>query len=506
MRLLNVNTLTFTECLEDKTRPQYAIASHRWGEEEATYEDVRDGRKKSSAGYQKVEAFARFVREKVATVEWLWIDTCCINKASDAELSYAINSMFKWYRDAEICIARLSGTTQRSDIGQDEWFCRGWTLQELLAPRLVVFLTKDWEVIGNKGSSFHPRDNIGPDLGAEIANITKIPEHILNDWGASINMRVEDKMRWMDNRKTTREEDISYALFGIVGVTPGANYGEGAENARNRVLASIQQRDEVVSQRKARYQEITKWLKPSDPWTNHESARKLHKQGTGEWLLQTKKYQAWKSGEDQCLWLFGGTGCGKTVLCSTAIEDMKTYCEGKSNIGHAIFYFSFSNERKQSYQDLLTSFVAQLGHREPAFSILQQMYDNINCKSLGQKELEKVLHIALASYEQVFCHLDALDECPEGNGVRQRMMDGIERLLRQAPNVYLIATSRNEPGISNFMDRLDAKSVRLTDKIVDPDIQRYVSMQLGHIPRLARLDAATKDLVEKTLTGKANGM
>jgi hypothetical protein len=506
MRLLDVKTLKLTDFPDEILLPKYAIASHRWGREEATFEDVQEERNKSSAGYRKVEAFAQYVQMHVASVDWLWIDTCCINKKDAAELSYSINSMFRWYRNAEICIARLAAATQQSDIGQDEWFHRGWTLQELLAPRLVVFLTKDWQVIGNKGSTFYSRDNIGPDLGAHIANITGIPERILHDWGASVNMRVDDKMRWMDNRKTTREEDMSYALFGIVGVTPGANYGEGADNARNRVLAAVRQRDEMEGQRKARYQEITKWLKPSDPWTNHESARRLHEEQTGQWLLQTKEYQAWQSGKDQCLWLYGGAGCGKTVLCSTVIEDMKAYCESNGNIGHTIFYFSFSDERKQSYEDLLTSLVAQLGHREPAFSILQQMYDKIDRKPPGQGELEKILHAALASYERVFCHLDALDECPEEKGARQRMLENIERLLRQAPNMHLIATSRDELGIRDAMEQLGVKSICLTSKKIDSDIQRYVSKQLARIPKLSRLDAATKELVETTLTEKADGM
>ncbi|KAF1818520.1 uncharacterized protein K489DRAFT_374151 [Dissoconium aciculare CBS 342.82] len=511
MRLLNVNTLTFTEFLEDKTRPRYAIVSHRWGNEEVTFEDVQEGRKKSSAGYQKVEAFVQYVRDNIKPVCWLWIDTCCINKKDAVELSYAINSMFRWYRNAELCIAQLASIatgTLPSDIGQDEWFRRGWTLQELLAPRLVVFLTKDWRVIGSKGSSlYHYEDTfVGPDLGAEISSITRIPKRILDDWEASIDVRARDKMLWMEGRTTSREEDIVYALFGIVGVTLSIIYGERESNAKQRLLAELHRRNEIDSQHKERFQKITQWLRPADPWTNHKSARELHEERTGEWLLQTKEYQAWKSGEDQCLWLYGGAGCGKTVLCSTAIEDMKAYCDGKGNVGHAIFYFSFSDERKQSYDDLLTSLVAQLGHREPAFSILQQMYDKIDRKPPGQGELEKILHTALASYERFFCHLDALDECPEENEARQRMLENIERLLRQAPNMHLIATSRDELGIRDAMEQLGVKSICLTGKKIDSDIQRYVSKQLARIPKLSRLDAATKELVETTLTEKADGM
>jgi predicted NACHT family NTPase len=134
------------------------------------------------------------------------------------------------------------------------------------------------------------------------------------------------------------------------------------------------------------------------------------------------------------------------------------------------------------------------------------MYDKIDRKPPGQGELEKILHAALASYERVFCHLDALDECPEEKGARQRMLENIERLLRQAPNMHLIATSRDELGIRDAMEQLGVKSICLTSKKIDSDIQRYVSKQLARIPKLSRLDAATKELVETTLTEKADGM
>jgi hypothetical protein len=129
--------------------------------------------------------------------------------------------MFEWYCDAELCIAYLAGSATTEGFEQDEWFSRGWTLQELLAPRLVLFVTKEWQVIGNKGASLHDQDRIrsGPDLSAQIARLTWIPEYVLGDWAASVDVPVDDKIRWMKGRTTFRPEDMSYALFGILGVT-----------------------------------------------------------------------------------------------------------------------------------------------------------------------------------------------------------------------------------------------------------------------------------------------
>ncbi|KAI5361761.1 Putative heterokaryon incompatibility [Septoria linicola] len=175
MRLLNVYSLKFAD-FRDNDRPNYVIASHRWSESEATYKDVRDGQNKNKAGYEKVLAFARFVKEKVSPIEWLWIDTCCINQDSEAELSYSINLMFNWYRGSELCLVYLEDIKDKEGYQSSVWFTRGWTLQELLAPRLVVFATKKWQIIGNKGSLFHRCDSIsaGADLARGIATLTGI--------------------------------------------------------------------------------------------------------------------------------------------------------------------------------------------------------------------------------------------------------------------------------------------------------------------------------------------
>jgi len=107
-------------------------------------------------GCGKVIGFAEYVKAHLPHVEWLWIDTCCIKQDSDRELSEAINSMFKWYREAEVYLAYLVDVEEKDDLDNfkaSKWFRRGWTLQELLAPRTVVFLTKDWRVIGHKGGA-----------------------------------------------------------------------------------------------------------------------------------------------------------------------------------------------------------------------------------------------------------------------------------------------------------------------------------------------------------------
>jgi hypothetical protein len=525
MRLLNVSTLDFKEFHDDATRPKYVIASHRWGADEATYRDVKEGLvDKDSAGYKKVESFAKYTRGNVQNVDWLWIDTCCINKDSDAELSYSINSMFRWYRDSELCIAYLAGaTTTIEDFEHDEWFRRGWTLQELLAPRSLLFVTKDWQIIGTKGSSLHDQMVSGPDLSTRIAKCTGIPEPVLRVWAESVGVPVEDKLKWIEGRTTFRPEDMSYALFGILGVTLSVIYGEGEINARDRLAAEVRRRNEIqkeaadaslrqqeADRERAEYwQKMVDWLAPPDPWTNHESARKLYERQTGQWLLESSKYKSWKSGESgtsRCLWLHGGAGCGKTILCSTAVQDMSDYCADKSGFGHAVFYFSFSDQRKQTYESLLISLVAQLGSREAGTTMLRRYHDSEPKRKPGREEQERILRASLAQYDAAFCHLDAIDECPETDGTRQRVLQGLEDILEQSPNLRILVTSRDEIDIRQCTEQLDTASMSVATEVVNADIRKYINTQMIRNPKLSRLDPATKALVEETLLQKADGM
>ena len=246
MRLLNVYTLEFSEDFPIAIA-KYVIASHRWiRNAEATLEEVRDKRDTEKIGHKKIKRFAEYVKVYVPHVEWIWIDTCCINKTSDAEVSEAINSMYKWYHNAEVCLAYLADVKTSSDLKgfmQSEWFRRGWTLQELLAPRTVVFLTEGWEVIGHKGGTGRGKSGIelhsGPLLNPSVTAVTGVPESVLNDFGQSRDYTVEEKLEWAVGRLTTREEDMSYCLLGMFDLTMAVRYREGGKKARERLVAKI---------------------------------------------------------------------------------------------------------------------------------------------------------------------------------------------------------------------------------------------------------------------------
>jgi hypothetical protein len=114
--LLSLEGLNFVEYHDTSKRPKYVIASHRWFDnEEATFEDVQKGQNIEQRGYAKIRAFAQYIKDNIPAVKWLRIDTCCINKDSAAEPSETINSMFDWFRDAEVCLAYLADVETAED-------------------------------------------------------------------------------------------------------------------------------------------------------------------------------------------------------------------------------------------------------------------------------------------------------------------------------------------------------------------------------------------------------
>jgi ankyrin repeat domain-containing protein 50 len=269
-------------------------------------------------------------------------------------------------------------------------------------------------------------------------------------------------------------------------------------SAQTQHILTLQQSDQ--------FKKIKAWLSPPDPWTNHIAARQRHEPYTGTWLLQSDQYQKWKAGDIHHLWMFGKAGCGKTVLCSTVIEDVREYCDGSSNAMYAAFYFSFSDNQKQLYEDLLRSLVAQLSWKEPGLSILTQACAKPNANHAIVDELENIMLACIQPYDELFLLLDAIDECPEGNEVRQNVLEGLERVTQKAGNIRMFITSREVTDVGDYMQTLGARFTPVAARSVDADIQRYTWNQLSRDRKLSRLDATTKNMIGDTISQRADGM
>lgn len=252
--------------------------------------------------------------------------------------------------------------------------------------------------------------------------------------------------------------------------------------------------------------QIIRWLSAPDPWTNHETARRHHQAQTGRLLLESDVYKRWKNGGTKHLWLSGKAGCGKTILCSTIVEDIYGHSGSTQNMGLAVFYFSFTDNRKQSARDLLLSLAAQLCWKEPVLSALQHAYGKAERSVPRNDELERIVLSSISSCDRVYAMFDALDEIPEADDARQDVLDLMDRLAQCAPRLKIFATSREVRNIAEPMDVLGADTLATNTRAVDNDIRMYVSKQLSGDRRLSRWDVAVRDEVEHTLASKANGM
>ncbi|OJA12257.1 hypothetical protein AZE42_04077 [Rhizopogon vesiculosus] len=266
MRLLHTKDLCWIET--PKSVQPYAILSHRWlvdPNEEVSFQDLQRRQVPPSEGshshhavcdiiqlqaaltdYFKEHTFHPDVRRKEGFIKlkgacdrafqdglnYIWVDTCCIDKNSSAELSEAINSMYAWYKDSAVCYVYLHDVDHNippdltSALKGADWFKRGWTLQELLAPDNVYFFAKDWSRIGTKATWAFP-----------LHEITRIRKEIL--LGIPCSPSIAERMSWAVGRKTQKIEDRAYSLMGIFGVHMPIIYGEGEKAFRRLQLEII---------------------------------------------------------------------------------------------------------------------------------------------------------------------------------------------------------------------------------------------------------------------------
>lgn len=257
MKLINCETgqIETERDWVDGKLPPYAILSHTWatgvGPSEVTYQDYMTGREAATRNlnWAKIDGAIEVTQAGQERLNYLWIDSCCIDKTIDSELSESINSMFRWYSEAVVCYThiadlecQLAASVKKGAVNHDsrlsereknhlrncKWFTRGWTLQELIAPPRVEFFDKNWTGFGSRN-----------ELSDILSDITGIDQEVLQDPvnpmsrrdpGAILRrMTVAKRMSWAQSRQTSKTEDIAYSLLGIFDVNMPMLYGEGAK-------------------------------------------------------------------------------------------------------------------------------------------------------------------------------------------------------------------------------------------------------------------------------------
>ncbi|KAF2823744.1 hypothetical protein CC86DRAFT_354984 [Ophiobolus disseminans] len=502
--------------VEKEDVPRYAILSHTWGpdkdeltfqevvkaagvyhivvdEAEGSYHKLSTGRDstapdrieainklKEKPGYDKVQFCGR--QAKKDGIDYIWVDSCCIDRSSSAELSEALNSMFCYYRDAARCYVYLAdfsfetmggnnieieewGVEWSSAFQNSRWFTRGWTVQELLAPKFVDFFSTEGMLLGERS-----------ELSDRVSKITSIPVNALQGVPLA-QFEVEERLSWAAGRLTKREEDSAYALLGLFGVFMSPIYGEGKTHAMKRLRETIQQAEGKAER------DLMKSLQFDQMSLRETNIKDAHRE-TCQWLLRQPEYIDWLEPtritlHRGLLWIKGKPGAGKSTIMKFAhsraigmIEEVNHTSKGKGDSVVIAFFFNARGVLlERSTLGMYRSLLAQLLERRPylqkALRLLPFPATLLNESypwSIGT--LQDLFRKAILSVKTpVVCFIDALDECEEKE-VRD-MLSFLTQLGEVAEAVkvtfHVCLASRHYPHIS-----------------IDRGIQLILERQEGH--------------------------
>ncbi|KAH9053164.1 hypothetical protein EDB87DRAFT_287073 [Lactarius vividus] len=257
------------------------------------------------------------------------------------------------------------------------------------------------------------------------------------------------------------------------------------------------------------------WLSPADPSTNHNIARKAQHKGTAVWFFQGSIFIEWRS-TGSLLWIHGKPGSGKSVICSSVIQDITAVCEAGLAI-MAYFYFDFKDLSKQTCHDVLLSLLSQLSSRSsPYCDILHNVYKahENGTRQPSDETLKECLKemLGLPGQGPIFIVLDAVDECPDSSGIpspRHEVLEFVKELVDlRLQGLHICATSRPEVDIRAVLEPLASCSVSLHNQSgqktdIADYIQSVVNSPLSTAMR--RWKADDRNLVIKTLTERADG-
>jgi hypothetical protein len=399
----------------------------------------------------------------------------CIDKSSSAELSEAINSMFRWYKNAVKCYVYLSdisiGKHSRSSeplwepaLSRSRWFTRGWTLQELLAPPSVEFFSREGKRLGDRRTLEFP-----------IQQATDIATEALQGRPVS-QFSVEERMSWAKNRETTREEDRAYCLMGIFNICLPVLYGEGVENAFKRLQEGIEKASDEVKRlqelrtlefsqkviHEERCAQLLESLRFDQMHDRQRTIQRAHDR-TCKWLLENSKFRNWWDWNNPnehhgFFWLKGNPGVGKSTLTKFALSESKKFYQDAIHIS---FFFNRRGANLERdilgmYRSLLSQLLDVISHPEQVFAEMDPPIRPGQTPHWTVEMLKDTLDRAIQKLgkQRLFLFIDALDECvaDEFNSQIQDMVaffQGLgERSINAETRLNIFFSSRHYPAVT----------------------------------------------------------
>ncbi|KAF2022867.1 HET-domain-containing protein [Setomelanomma holmii] len=493
MRLLKYEEggdLTIT-LFDNKAIPPYAILSHTWGAdtEEVTFVDLVKGCGQAKRGYQKI----RFCGEQARKdgLQYFWIDTCCIDKTNKAELSQAINSMFRWYRNSARCYVYLSDVSSPSTDTSLEWFTRGWTLQELLAPSCVEFFSKEHTRLGDTRS-----------LTQQIHEITGIPRTALQ--GVPLTQfNDHERFSWIEQRQTKIEEDKAYSLLGIFGIEMPLRYGEGSAAAFKRLEEEIFKLNNCLRD-----------LCPSNP-RNDKKRIEDTKGGlladSYYWVLDNTTFRQWQTdSQNRLLWVKGDPGKGKTMLLCGIIDELQKKANNTVTVSY--FFCQATDSRINSATAVLRGLLYMLVKQQPSLvSHIRKKHDDAGITLFEDANawfaLTEIFVDVLqdTSLNTMYLVIDALDECVID---QPKLLAFIAKQSSLSSHVKWIVSSRNLPDIEEQLEQAGHKvrlSLELNAESVSAAVGVFIQHKVSQLAKQKNYDKQTRDAVFARLTSSADG-
>jgi hypothetical protein len=492
------------DLIDENTIPRYAILSHRWGEDadEVTFEDLANNTGRKKSGYKKIQLCGE--QAKRDGLKYFWIDTCCINTANKAEHSLAIRSMFRWYRSAARCYVYLSDVSAPSleyeeearsslwdsEFRESEWFTRGWTLQELLAPGVVEFFSRDWVKLGDKTSliqQIHETTGI-PRLALEGAPLSQFP--------------VNERLRWKGDRKTRRDEDAWYSLSGILNIDIAPAYSEGAASAFRRLMDEVDKLQGCV--------QATCHTDPRDDKKRIEETKGGLLADSYRWVLDNTTFQQWQlDPHSRLLWVQGDPGKGKTMLLCGIIDELHRSLPQTAVL--AYFFCQATDSRINSATSVVRGLLYMLINQQPLLaSHVRKKYDYAG-KALFEDANAWVALTGIWTdvlqdprLSMTYLIIDALDECVSD---LPKLLSFVAKQSSASSRVKWIVSSRNWPEIGAQLERAGHKvklSLELNAKSVARAVEVFIQQNVDKLAQEKRYNAETRDAVLRHLKSNAN--
>ena len=508
MRLLEVlpsGDFRLTEDLFDDVLPPYAILSHTWGHasQEVTYEEMVKGEGRDKTGYNKI----RFCGEQTANegLRHFWIDSCCIKKSNDAELSESLRSMYRWYQRSVKCYVYLSDVSEKKrksmDLDMDNtwelsfrksrWFTRGWTLPELLAPRLVEFFSQERRRLGDKQS-----------LERQIYEITGIPVAALRGSALS-QFTIDQKFEWAKARQTTRVEDWAYSLLGIFEISMPVMYGEGRTESIRRL------RKEIASASDGK--KCLQHLFKSDPRMDKkriEEAKGGLLTESYNWVLENRNFKQWCSDEHiRLLWIKGDPGKGKTMLLCGIINELN-----RSESHRVVYFFcQATDSRLNNAEGVLRGLLYSLAVQQPSLVPQIRQYHTHAGKSLFEDAnawlaLSEIFTSVAQdlTLPKTYLIIDALDECAEG---LTKLLNFIAEVIPLCLSVKWLISSRNLFSIEQKFDKTGCKiklDLELNADSVSAAVNIFIKHKVSDLANRKDYDRETEEAVLEYLYSNAD--